>query len=196
MAATSAAVSVSASTVATTTSNLSSSNNCIDWGFKGYHFMLFIRGSSWEILTLCSNSLVHLILFVCFDGILLVRLSYGTLAILLGIYLGSLYGFTLIFVQMLGGSLYSFTNIGLTGRCSDFLDKECWNIVQVVLTMVWHRFVDASTELLLIMLNCCSISTVSCDNTFLKYIINNKWATSITYTSINQIRLHKAVNMI
>ena len=43
-------------------------------------------------------------------------------------------------------------------------------------------------------LNCWPNYTVSCVNNFLKYIINNKWAIILTYTSINQIQIHKVVN--
>ena len=37
--------------------------------------------------------------------------------------------------------------------------------------------------------------TVLCANAFKKLIINNKWATDLTYTSRNQIQLDKDVNM-
>ena len=45
------------------------------------------------------------------------------------------------------------------------------------------------------MFSCWLKSTVSCDNPFLKYIIKNKWATSLTYTSRNKIQLYKSLNM-
>ena len=52
----------------------------------------------------------------------------------------------------------------------------------VGLMVVWCHLVDTRTALLLIMLKYRSLSTVSCANTFSKFIINNKWFNSLTYT--------------
>ena len=78
---------------------------------------------------MCFNSLVQLVLIVCCDGILLVRLSTGTLVILPGSDHNYSHGFNIIFVQMLtresGRSLSSPPDLGLTRSFSGFLDQKC-----------------------------------------------------------------------
>ena len=170
MNATSAAASGYMYTAATTASTLSSSTTHLNWGSKGWTFLLSVHESSWELFPLCFNSLLHSTLIVYCSGILLARWSSGMLTILLGFEIGSSLGFTLIFVWMLtwesGQSLSSPADIGLTGSCSEFLDWKCWNIGQVGLMVVWCHFVDARTALLLIMLKYRPICTVSYANTF------------------------------
>ena len=101
MATTSSAASGSASTVPPAASTLSSSTSNLDWGSKGWTLLLSVQNYSWDIFSLCFNSLIQLVLIVCCVGILLARLSFGKLVILLGIKLRSLLGFTIIFVRML-----------------------------------------------------------------------------------------------
>ena len=50
---------------------------------------------------MCFNYLLQLVLVVCCVGLLLVSLFPGTLAIFLGLEIGSLLGFALILVRML-----------------------------------------------------------------------------------------------
>ena len=91
MSATSTADFVSASTVSTVASTLSSSTTHLDWGSKGCTFLLSVHRYSSDIFPLCFNPLVR-------TELLFVRLTSGTLAILLGFKLGSYLGFTLIIV--------------------------------------------------------------------------------------------------
>ena len=121
MAAASAMVSVSASTAA---SNLPSYTTYIDWGSKGWTFLSDVHKSSWELFSLCFEFSYQLVPIVCLSGLILARLSSGTLAILLGFKLGSSLDLTVISVQMLTwGSRRSLSyppDLGITGSCSEY----------------------------------------------------------------------------
>ena len=125
MAPTSTTTSVSASTTVTAASILSSSANHRDWGSKVCIFLLSVRESSWGIFPLLFICLVQHIKIIFCAGIVLLRLYYGAPVIFLGFELGSLFGFTLIFVQMLtwGSKQYmsSLTNLGLTRIWLEYL---------------------------------------------------------------------------
>ena len=125
MAANSAAAYVYASNASTVASTLPFSTTHIYWGSKVWTLLLSVRKYSWGLLPLWFNCLVQSILIICCGGIILTRLYSGSFVILLWFKIGSLSGFTLIFVWMLdwgsGRSLSSPPNIGLTGSCSDYL---------------------------------------------------------------------------
>ena len=167
MAATSAAACVYASNASTVASTLPFSTTHIYWGSKVWTLLLSVRKYSWGLLPLWFNCLVQSILIICCGGIILARLYSGSFVILLWFKIGSLSGFTLIFVWMLdwgsGRSLSSPPNLGLTGSCSDYLLVV---IGRVGLMVVWCCFANARMALLLITLNCRSNSTVSCNNEF------------------------------
>ena len=148
-----AAASATASgSVATTASTLSSSATHLDWGSKGWTFSFYVRESSWEIFPLCSDSLSQIVLIVCFAGLILKRLSSGTLVILLGFELGSSLDFTVIFVRMLCmDNLYLLRPI-LELPETDRIIYFSVVVGRVGLMLVCCCFVDAWTALLLIML--------------------------------------------
>ena len=103
---------------------LSYSTTHLGWGPNGWNFLLSIHKSSWGILPLCSNSLLQLIIIVCCAGIILVHLSSGALAILIGFNIRSLISFTVIFVRIhtwgSGRYLYSPPDLGIIGSWLEY----------------------------------------------------------------------------
>ena len=147
MAATSNAASRSASTMAATASALYSSTTHIDWGSKGQNVLFSVHKYYWELFPLCFIFLVQIVLIVCYAGIILALLSSGMLAILLGFELGSLLGFTIIYVQIFtwgsGKPLYFHSILGLMESAKSFLIHN----IEISVRSVWWWFGDVSSAL-------------------------------------------------
>ena len=113
-----------AASASTAASTLSSSATHIDWVSKGWNFLLSVHKYSWEIFPLCFRSLVYLVFIVCCAGIILVHLSSGALAILIGFNIRSLISFTVIFVRIhtwgSGRYLYSPPDLGIIGSWLEY----------------------------------------------------------------------------
>ena len=128
--------------MATKESTLSLYTTHLDWGSKEWTFSLYIRKYSWELLPLCFDSLLQIVLIVSCAGILFTRLSSGTIDILLGFKLVSSLDFTIIFFWMLtwGSGRYSPPDLGITGNWLEyFFGPGRYDVVFVVILFTLGR---------------------------------------------------------
>ena len=91
----------STSAAATADSNLSYSTTNLDWGSKGWTFLLFVRKSSWDLSPLCFDSLFQIIIIVHWYVLILEIFSSVMIVILIGFEIGSSLGSTVTFGWML-----------------------------------------------------------------------------------------------
>ena len=135
------------STAATAAYSMSYSTNHVGWGSKWWNFFLSCRESSWNLFPLCFDSLVQLVLILCWSGLLLECLSSSTLVVLLEFEISYLLGFTVIFVWVLTWgserSLSSPSDIWIKGNCSEyFFIRSNWLVWSDVGLLSFSRCLD------------------------------------------------------